>query len=949
VLSAFDPRLTFDALAQAIVVAEASQRIVFVNAAASRLLGWPASEIEHQPLSTIVPHRLRADHGLAFERDLVSRQHEMCGRALPFSILKRDGTEVDVQLTLSVATDQTGAEWLVAAMHETRDRGELDRQLSITRYLRATTRAAARLGSRLDLEPTIETIVETLTADFDAALARIWLYEPSENCLRLEASAGWSRRTKDSQWGRIELASYPHKIAEVARTKVPFIKNGLEGVEDVDPEWVKSQSIASMACYPLVIAGELLGVLGYFSRLPLREEVVDALSAFVAIATSSIRDVQLFAREQAARVEAERERQRLQTVLDTIPVGVLLAEGPEGWLTMINPAGQQIGGQTVPMSSMDDFQRNIPLYHLDGRTMNPEERPLWRSIHLGEKVRETLIYHRPDGKAAILDVTCAPFPGPIGGAISTYRDVTDQRRVENELAERAAQLKSLLDHLPVGVMYFDSDAVCRACNGAARAMLGVGRPRAGITGVAAREVFAAAPVLNEALDRCLFGRAPQREPSVAWPDPEGNAESRFLDWRFEPLGVNESAPLGLLALIVDVTDRTRAEALLEAAKESAEAASRNKTRFLSAVSHDLRTPVNALSLLGELLGHLVAGRNDPGGELASLAIDIQQAASTLIELLNDLLELSRFDSGAQEIHRTPFGLDEWLISTLRPLEVTARAKGLAFRCRVDLSGRVIVGDRVKIGRVLTNLVGNAIKFTDRGRVDVNVGAARDGGLVLAVSDSGSGIPTGQIGLIFDEFAQLQNPERDRTKGTGLGLAICRRLVEAVGGKLSVESRLGSGSTFTAWYPPDHLEPVSSPSLPITTAPGSPPSRDATILLVEDDPHTRRAFSQLLGRAGYTVESAADGLAALESLDRAVPALVLLDLLMPGMDGVEVLRRVRDRTELSNLAILILSGDVDDPDRVATLNALGVTGYIPKPVNFDTVLEMVSRYAKTATH
>src|SRR5262249_37340604 len=157
-------------------------------------------------------------------------------------------------------------------------------------------------------------------------------------------------------------------------------------------------------------------------------------------------------------------------------------------------------------------------------------RPLWRSVHLGERVHETLQYRRPDGRDIVLDVRCAPFPGPGGGAISTYADVTEQRRLEAELAERAGQLKSLLDHLPVGVMYFDAQTCCRACSGAARSMLGVGRPRANVTGVGAQEILSPAPELLQALSACLDFRVAERRPSIPWPDPDGKPAPLFLDW-----------------------------------------------------------------------------------------------------------------------------------------------------------------------------------------------------------------------------------------------------------------------------------------------------------------------------------------------------------------------------------------------------------------------------------
>jgi CheY-like chemotaxis protein/nitrogen-specific signal transduction histidine kinase len=405
-----------------------------------------------------------------------------------------------------------------------------------------------------------------------------------------------------------------------------------------------------------------------------------------------------------------------------------------------------------------------------------------------------------------------------------------------------------------------------------------------------------------------------------------------------------SKPRGALALLVDVTDRTRAGVELQRSRDAAEQASKRKTQFLSAVSHDLRTPVNALSLQAELLARLIEVRGEPDEELVQLTADIRQVAANLIELINDLLDLARFDSGMVDFQPTDFALDAFLEQTLAPLETTAAQKGLDFTWRVDRPGRVVRGDRVKLGRVLVNLVSNAVKFTDSGSVDVTARAAPDGGLVVAVRDTGSGIPEDQLERVFDEFAQLRNPERDRTKGTGLGLAICRRLVEGVGGRLTVESRLGRGSTFTARYPVDHMAAdVNAPLARPAPQPGERASLAAPILLVEDDPNRRDTLARLLRHAGYVVETAADGRSALEVLGHIRPALVLLDLMMPGMEGGEVLRRIRKSPDWQDLKVVLLTGDVLS-GRTADLMAMNVDGILAKPVDFNQLLDLVARFA-----
>ncbi len=682
----------------------------------------------------------------------------------------------------------------------------------------------------------------------------------------------------------------------------------------------------------------------HVASVHLAPEVIDALAAFAAIVAAAINNVQVLRREQAARVEAEDQKRKLATILDTISVGVLLAEGPEGRLTLANPAARQMLAPDVVPAQLEDFYARFALQRLDGESVTDAQRPLVRSLHHGETVRGVFRQRRPDGSEMILSLTTVPFPGPNGGAVSTFADLTERLHLEAELADRAAQFKALLDHLPVGVAYFDRMGVCRASNGPARRILG--RSRREITGASADELFARAPALRDALRRCVVDRISFAESGVPWVEDA----TRYLDWRFEPLTAPApSKARGALALILDATERTLGEIALQRAAAAAENASKRKTQFLSAVSHDLRTPVNALSLQAELLARLIEFRGDPDAEMDQLANDIRKVAANLIELINDLLDLSRFDSGLVDYRPTEFALDEFLEQSLAPLARAAGDKSLEFAWRVDRPGRVVRGDKVKLARVLVNLASNAVKFTDTGRVDVSARAADDGGLILIVRDTGPGIPDDQLERIFDEFAQLRNPERDRTKGTGLGLAICRRLVEGIGGRLQVESRLGAGSTFTAIYPAEHMSADVAPAPanpPAAQRPDARPTPDP-ILIVEDDPNSREALARLLRHAGHPVESAPDGPSALKLLGRLRPSIILLDLMMPGMEGGEVLRQIRANPRWRDLKVVLLTGDVLS-GRTADLAALNVDGILAKPIDFQQLLDLVNRLSPTAS-
>jgi PAS domain S-box-containing protein len=946
-LAAPDYRSMLDALPDAVVAADGSHRIVFANAGVTDLLGWSPNELIGRPVTDLMPPRMQSEHREAFKRFFATRQPRVMGKSLRVPALRRDGRELETELRLSYLAGggDGGEDLVIGTLRDSREQSALERQRDLARCLRATAEAAARLGARNDPAATLDSVAEALATDFGVALARVWLADSASGRLVLQAAAGPAMPPEDTERGRaLSLAWSPAKIEELMNRRVPLVQTALGGDPDFDQRWVARERIAALTAFPLIHADEVLGVLACYHRRAPSAEFVAALSAFAAIVAAAVSDLRMFDRLRVAQAEAENQRRRLQTVLDVLPIGVMLAEGPDGRLTLINPAGLQITGPPLPVKNMTDLARLAPLYHLDGRPCDPEDRPLRRTLREGARTNDTLLYRRPDGPVVTLEIATAPFPGPHGGAISVFRDVTEEIRLKNELAERATQMKTLLDHLPVGVVYFDPRGVCRVANGPARRVLG--RSRSGIVGANADELFRHVPALNDALAVCLERQAPHVEASSPWPegmDPDG---PRYLDWRLEPLPVTNGRVAGALALVVDVTEKKRANDALRRAAEAAEQASRNKTQFLSAVSHDLRTPVNALSLQAEWLGHLVTRQKEADPELVLISDDIRRASANLIELVNDLLELSLLDSGVLEHHASDFSLDEWLETVLAPLRVTARAKALEFSWRVDHPGRTIHGDRVKLGRVLVNLAGNAVKFTEHGSVEVVAGADPTGRLVLTVTDTGPGIPESQRDRIFDEFAQLRNPERDRTKGTGLGLAICRRLVAASGGTLTVASREGAGTRFTATYPADHLPsiPHAAPE-PAEPGPGAPAAAtlaQGPILLVEDDPYSRRTLARLLEREGYEVETAETGPDALEAVARRRPALILLDLMLPGLDGGQVLRQLREHSNHDTLPVVILSGDVLT-GRTDELEALDVNGMLSKPIELDALRKVLQQW------
>ncbi len=413
-----------------------------------------------------------------------------------------------------------------------------------------------------------------------------------------------------------------------------------------------------------------------------------------------------------------------------------------------------------------------------------------------------------------------------------------------------------------------------------------------------------------------------------------------------PFFDGEGRVSGGVCAFADITAQKRLERELEARRRESEEASVRKTRFLAAVSHDIRTPANAIRLQAELIKRS-ASTPAIAGKVPELALQLQVNAIALVDLVGEVLDLTHFDTGKTELHETEFSLGDVVAEECRQLTPVAESKGLVLRCeRIDPRLWVRT-DRVKLGRVLGNLTENAIKFTDRGEIVLNVRHTPSREVALAVRDTGAGIAPDQQARVFDEFFQLRNPERDRAKGRGLGLAICKRLVDAMGGQLTVESAPGAGSTFTVVLPPSVVVPVPDMK-PLRSAAAAAPGNEGSesrlhgvrILLVEDHDDNRIATAEILRHEGATVLEAARGGEALRALADE-PHLILLDLMLPDLDGVEVLRRIRARPPSSLRAVVVLTGD--SVSRGADeIRRLGADALLAKPVDPDTLVERLRR-------
>lgn len=301
-----------EAIPDAVVVADMEARIVYANAAVERLLGWKAGELVGQPLHVIQPQRLHAAHDAGFSRYAATGRHTLFGTPVRVPARRADGSEIDIELNLSEIREPSGRRLAVGVLRDLTERVELERQLSILRYLRATSSATARLRTGLDPMLVLQTLTDVLVGDFDAALARTWLADPETNTLRLITSAGLSTRVEGSSRAVIDLDTYPYKVGEVGRTRKPFVRSGLIGDPSFDQEWVAREGLESVACYPLLSGAELLGVMVAFFRQPIFDEVAETIGHLASLAAAAVRDANLVAQEREARALADHARRHFE-------------------------------------------------------------------------------------------------------------------------------------------------------------------------------------------------------------------------------------------------------------------------------------------------------------------------------------------------------------------------------------------------------------------------------------------------------------------------------------------------------------------------------------------------------------------------------------------------------------------------------------------------------------
>jgi PAS domain S-box-containing protein len=518
------------------------------------------------------------------------------------------------------------------------------------------------------------------------------------------------------------------------------------------------------------------------------------------------------------------------------------------------------------------------------------------------------------------------------------REVLDRSHAEHALRESEARLRSILENVPIGVMFLDLQGRIVETNPRLADMLG--RP----SSVLLRSSLADITHPDETAENTrqlgdlLAGRAEisRRQMRML----RGNGQELWVRAHLSVLRDEHGVPVRVAGVVEDISEHLRLEES-ERALDRAEAASRAKSEFVSRMSHELRTPLNAMIGFSQLLG---LDRDPPlAPHQREWTQQILRAGWHLLEMINETLDLARIESGAVELQLRPLEIAPSLAASLAMVAQAATPRGIRLQQALGDEAAAVVADETRFKQILTNLLSNAVKYNrDGGAVVVETRRAPDGMVEIAVRDTGLGMTPEQMSSLFQPYNRLGR-EGSTIEGTGIGLVISRRLAEVMGGTLAASSVAGQGSEFTLRLP--HAE---SPG-PSTMAAGidaPAPYRQRLVHYVEDNETNIEVMRGiLLQRPQVALEVSIYGLDALTNIRRQRPDLILLDMQLPDISGLELLRHMKQDDDIADIPVIVVSADATTA-RMQEALTLGAAHYLTKPVDIQIFLKTLDELLNT---
>lgn len=637
---------------------------------------------------------------------------------------------------------------------------------------------------------------------------------------------------------------------------------------------------------------------------------------------------------------AEKQIRKLSTAVEQIGNAIVITD-PEGNIEYVNPAFLTITGFKL----QEIIGRNTRMFKT-GHTTPEEYRELWKTIKSGNNWKGEFLNKKKNGEFYWEYATITPVKDAenrIINFIAIKEDITEHKKAEIALRENENLLRGIYETASVGMALVSLEghkflrvnkALCEMLGYTEMELLSNRYP---IIHPDDRE--ASDEMIRRLLNRTIVKnvmemRYIRKDGSVIW---IFHNASLLMD--------ENNNPRLIIIQAQDITERKQFEEELKKAKEAAEVASRVKSEFLANMSHEIRTPLNAILGFSDILRKRLMGQT----EYTDYINGIHASGQSLLKLINDILDLSKIEAGKFEIQKEPVHIRQIIEEFEQIFRIRTEQKNINFAVDIDASiPEVLILDETRMRQVLFNLIGNAIKFTDRGTIAVHVrktGQAEDSSAIhirIEVSDTGIGIPPDQLALIFEPFRQTKGQSVSRFGGTGLGLSITQRLVEMMNGTIRVESRLNEGSTFIIDLP--NIKIGSAGEIVVTDSEEDDLHLDftgTTILLAEDVSTNRDVIIGLLDPYHLRIIEAENGQDALEKIELFKPALVLMDLQMPVMDGKTAAMAIKNHPEWKSIPVIALTATMmknDEPETQKIFDEI-----LRKPVTRRQLVHTLKRF------
>lgn len=576
---------------------------------------------------------------------------------------------------------------------------------------------------------------------------------------------------------------------------------------------------------------------------------------------------------------------------------------------------------------------------------------LWRVLETKTTQTFEATYILPSGSSSVI-INYVPLldkHGQVNQILGITYDITERKRFEDDLRRSEAKNRALLDAIPDAMFLISEDGAFldfRADES------GLYVPPKDFIGKKIQDVLP--PYL--AKQSMYFMEQAKKTGELQVYEYQLPMAKGPADYEAR---ITLSGDDSFLAVIRNITDRKRSERMLLKAKEAAEAALRVKSEFLAVMSHELRTPLNGVLGMASLLD-----MENLSSEQRECVDIIRSSSESLLTIVSDILDFTTMESGKVAIDKQPFNLRRCLNDVVNLLSPKAKAKSLDLACYIDKGiPETIISDQVRLRQVLTNLLDNAAKFTDNGRIDIFVSGRSLGNgkqeVFFSVRDTGIGISPENISKLFQPFSQVDMSTSRQYGGTGLGLAISRQLVELMGGKISVKSEVGKGSTFNFTIIADEFNKKllgNSDCLDSTDSPEQALNLDRSekesnsnfginscrVLLAEDNEVNQFVTLRMLKKLGYTTDAVSSGREAIESLKRHQYDIILMDVQMHDTDGLEATKEIRRLWPDRGMKIIALTAHALKGDRERCIE-VGMNGYIAKPIRIGDLAEALEKY------